>query len=324
MQYRRLTAHLQTGSADFNRRLAAYLTNQVAMRSAVEQMTNNPYSQQFSNSSVPYSPQPRQNMFQTSHLQQQHHVHQPAGTPGAYRQVPYPATHHYRNNHGRAYSAAVIPTSKVPTPSAPTGALDHRRMSTPATVPPQIDINGLKSDPEYVRQTQSAQVPQAQFNPYWQDMNPFTTSLPAESQQMLAGAPVMDHPEAFPSGMMTGSEQYLSNPYYPWGNDMQNQGFKQMPMHMAGYRGMSATLAPSALSTQAESVSATPTSTQPPTLDGFSNMHSDPLGLDHLSMPGKGEHSPPSLASGQNTPGESFWSNFVQDGGWTDDMIPSN
>src|SRR3984957_20785659 len=35
LQYRRLTAHLQTNSVDFNRRLEAYLTNQVAMRSAM-------------------------------------------------------------------------------------------------------------------------------------------------------------------------------------------------------------------------------------------------------------------------------------------------
>src|ERR1700742_3738207 len=45
LQYRRLTAHLQTNSADFNRRLAAYLTNQVAMRSAMEHMSQNPYGQ---------------------------------------------------------------------------------------------------------------------------------------------------------------------------------------------------------------------------------------------------------------------------------------
>src|SRR3954452_1458488 len=35
MQYRRLTAHLQTTNVDFDRRLAAYLTNHVAMRTAL-------------------------------------------------------------------------------------------------------------------------------------------------------------------------------------------------------------------------------------------------------------------------------------------------
>ncbi|KAK5135036.1 hypothetical protein LTR08_005696 [Meristemomyces frigidus] len=37
MQYRRLTAHLQTQNADFDRRLQAYLTNHVAMRTALGQ-----------------------------------------------------------------------------------------------------------------------------------------------------------------------------------------------------------------------------------------------------------------------------------------------
>ena len=46
-QYRRLTAHLQTGSADFNRRLSAYLTNHVAMRSALDQAITNSYAQHY-------------------------------------------------------------------------------------------------------------------------------------------------------------------------------------------------------------------------------------------------------------------------------------
>lgn len=46
MQYRRLTAHLDTNSADFNRRLSAYLTNHVAMRSALNQAISNAYPQQ--------------------------------------------------------------------------------------------------------------------------------------------------------------------------------------------------------------------------------------------------------------------------------------
>lgn len=47
MQYRRLTAHLETGSADFNRRLSAFLTNHVAMRSDLDQAISNSYAQQY-------------------------------------------------------------------------------------------------------------------------------------------------------------------------------------------------------------------------------------------------------------------------------------
>ena len=48
-KYRRLTAHFQTGPGDFNRRLAAYLTDHVAMRSALDQAITHSYTQQYSN-----------------------------------------------------------------------------------------------------------------------------------------------------------------------------------------------------------------------------------------------------------------------------------
>ncbi|KAI9785852.1 MAG: hypothetical protein M1816_008179 [Peltula sp. TS41687] len=61
LQYRRLTAHLQTGSADFNRRLAAYVTNQIAMRSALDQAINHTYAQQYPN--APRFPHHQASMF---------------------------------------------------------------------------------------------------------------------------------------------------------------------------------------------------------------------------------------------------------------------
>jgi len=45
-QYRQLAAHLQTGNPDFNSRLEAYLTANVAMRSALERSISNSYAQQ--------------------------------------------------------------------------------------------------------------------------------------------------------------------------------------------------------------------------------------------------------------------------------------
>lgn len=317
MQYRRLTAHLQTGSADFNRRLAAYLTNQVAMRSAVEQMANNQYSQQFAGHPGMTYQQPRQNMFSSTMLQQQQQQQQTMSqvtSPGSsYRQVPYPSPHHpgFRHQHGRAYSTAVIPTPKVETPPTPApSSHDHRRMSTPATIPPQLDTSGLKSDPDYIRQTQSAQFTQGSFNPFWHESSPFTTSLPPESQQMLAGSQALDPNDPFTASLMNGSEQYLSNPYYPWGNDM-HPGMKAAHAP-ASYQNMSVTLAPAAITSQPESLAATPISN--PNLDGAMTSSYDPLGLNHIGM--YQAHSPHSLHSGQNTPGESFWSNFVQDGSW--------
>ncbi|KAK5144556.1 hypothetical protein LTR04_001531 [Oleoguttula sp. CCFEE 6159] len=91
MQYRRLTAHLQTGSADFNRRLAAYLTSNVAMRSALDQAVNASYALQ------PY-PNAAQFVNQGQYQQQIQHPYptpmlppQMANrSPQNYRQSPYP------------------------------------------------------------------------------------------------------------------------------------------------------------------------------------------------------------------------------------------
>lgn len=287
------------------------------MRSAVEQMVNTPYHQQFHSHAMPYT-QPRQNMFQSPMAQQQQSMPHPGPIPNSYRQAPYPSLHHlgFRPNHGRAYSTAVIPTKKVQTPpiSVPP-SLDHRRMSTPATIPSQLDAAGLKADPDYLRQTQSAQVIQGPFNPYWQDTGILTSSLPPESQQMLAGSFALDPKDPFSATLLHGSNQHVASPCYPWG-DMQ-QGIKATPGHPSAYRGMSTTLAPSALTMEAESLSATPSSNPPATSDGQLPLSgSDPLGLSQFSMTRKECSSPYSLRSGQNTPGENFWSNFVQDEGW--------
>lgn len=314
LQYRRLTAHLQTGSADFNRRLAAYLTNQVAMRSAVEQMGQHTYNQQYGQPQTQYN-QPRPNMFQPSI---QHQSHMPHPGMSGYRQVPYPSPHHpgFRQAHGRAYSTAAVPTTKVATPPTPVSlAMDHRRMSTPAVPQTSIETANIKPDPDYMRQTQSAQMPQGHFNPYWQDMTPFTTSLPPESQQMLAGAPALDSNDHFGTGLMNGADQFVSSSYYPWihGHDM-HHGMKPMPYPQMSAQGMAATLAPAALTAPAE----VHEQQQHVPRDGAFVM--DPLGLNHLQMPIKDEASPHSMPSGQNTPGESFWANFVQDGTWTDEL----
>jgi hypothetical protein len=57
--YRCLTAHLQTHSTDFNQRLSAYLTNHVAMRSALDQALRDSYTtqaaQQAGQAQNPYS-----------------------------------------------------------------------------------------------------------------------------------------------------------------------------------------------------------------------------------------------------------------------------
>jgi len=317
LQYRRLTAHLQTGSADFNRRLAAYLTNQVAMRSAMEQMVNNSYAQQYPGMSQQYPQQQRPNMF----MPQQPIAQSPMSM---YRQAPYPSP--YRQTHNRTQSA-VIPQnpsgSTSPTPQAPTRGMDQRRMSTPVAMHQahqRIATDGMQPNADYARQTQSATMPQeGQFPPSWQDMGPFTTQLPPEAQQMLG--PALNSGDPFASMLMNGSDQYMQSQYYPWGN--LQQGVKGMSDY-SGYQGMSQTLAPSALDNNYSALAA----------NGVKQESSAPSsGLDFgFSQESKGLHlnnfPPPMtrqgsqhLPSGQVTPGDGFWDNFVHEPSWSEEVV---
>lgn len=315
LQYRRLTAHLQTGSADFNRRLAAYLTNQVAMRSAMEQMVNNPYPSPYGN---PQYPQTASNMFPSPMMQNM--VSSPMPTYG--RAAPYPSPHqpNFRQLHSRAYSMA----GPSPQMSNPRQSMDHRRMSTPGTVQPnaprQIDTSG-ETDSEYARQTQSATLPPAQYPSMWQGMAPFTTALPPESQQMLG--PALDPNDPFQAQLMSGSENFTNMAGYPWGDV--SHGVKGMPVHPSAYPGMSATLAPSALASTPTSSAATPTTsastskeaTAPSSgLDFHFSQESKALPLNSLD-------GSDALDSGQATPGEGFWDNFVHDASWSEETASS-
>ncbi|EXJ84953.1 hypothetical protein A1O3_05628 [Capronia epimyces CBS 606.96] len=338
LQYRRLTAHLQTGSADFNRRLAAYLTNQVAMRSAMEQMIQNPYAQ-YPNGAYPSRP----NMFASPLLSHPHMASPAAG--GSYRSAPYPSPHHpnFRSNHGRAFSMASLPSQQErlsPPTSDPPGSLDHRRMSTPASVQPrdpsagQVNMDGRNPDPEYLRQSQSVVPPQTGSNAFpmpWQEISPFTTSLPPESQQMLAHAPGFDSNDPSYAMLMHGSDQYVSNPYYPW-HDMQNVGgIKGMPVEPSAYQGMAVTLAPAAFEQGVESTNDTNSDSTPKdthaTSSAAARTASDASSLPTAGLDfnfsqeskGLGFGGATALTPGQITPAtEGFWDHFVMDGSWDD------
>ncbi|KIV96840.1 hypothetical protein PV10_00657 [Exophiala mesophila] len=335
MHYRRLTAHLQTGSADFNRRLAAYLTQQVAVRSMMGQMAQNPYAQF---PSTPYQ-QAAPNMYQSPMMPQQSNpmTHSPTTS---FRSAPYPSPHQpgFRQSHQRAYSMASLPNHSQnpmspPLPHHPSPT-DPRRMSTPAI--PTVDgssgnADGIKTEPGHPSQN-------GQFPPLWQDMGPFTTSLPPETQQMLAYAPQLDHNDPSYAMLMQGSDQFTSSPFYPW-PDMQHGGggVKGMPVHPSAWQGMSATLAPAVLDQNAMtsgvpqqaktehgmpanhvSTSTSPETTLPPStgIDFNFSQDSKPLNFD-MSR----ENSFQGFSkSGQATPaGEGFWDNFVIDGSWDDD-----
>jgi hypothetical protein len=201
--------------------------------------------------------------------------------------------------------------------------MDHRRMSTPGgTVQPgtspSIKTEGATTDADYMRQTQSATLPMGQYSP-WQDMGPFTTTLPPESQQMLG--PVLDTSDPFQAQLMQGSDGYTNMSGYPWA-DM-SQGIKGMPVHPSAWAGMSATLAPSALVSTSTSGATTPATSAHPPKDSTApsngidfNFSQESKGLNlHNLDPTTNDH----LDSGQETPSEGFWDNFVHDASWSED-----
>lgn len=352
LPYRRLTSHLQTNSVDFNRRLAAYLTNQVAMRSAMEQMVSQSFAQQF-----PNAPQFGQNQQFPSPM-----VNTNMGSPSmprpspttasSYRSAPYPSPHSpaFQQPHGRAYSMAApnVPNGQSGTPARspvpPTNALHQRRMSMPAasisaTTTPSLATEGISpADPEQQRQTQSASISgktQDYFPPFWQDTGPFTTTLPPETQQMIG--PALDPNDPFSSVLMSGSDSFASNPYYPWGNMLpQNMKAEQSSVHPS-FDGMSATLAPSALDMSGESFSAPGNASNPPAGDQVSapssgldfNLSQDSTSLKGMpATAGTGlsrQNSSHGLKSGHMTPAEGFsqWDSYIQDGTWGDEGVAS-
>lgn len=274
MQYRRLTAHLQTGSADFNRRLSAYLTNHVAMRSALDQAITNSYAQQYPNApQFAHNQQMYPSPFMHQAMPQQH-------SPQSYVQSPYtmPPTPTYPQpqhapQHARSQSTTAGPEMPRYAHSVPTSSpvqvispvVERRRTSAPtksvsppgstqrtpqpvqarpATQQSQSAYNtsqerkppsSMQAPPHPQTRPQSAHQPTTPTS--YSGYGPLTTSLPAESQQLLGSA--LDPHDPFTAALMAGADGMAQPFYHPTPNKHRNF----YPSH----DGMSATLAPSAL-----------------------------------------------------------------------------
>ena len=326
MQYRRLTAHLQTGSADFNRRLSAYLTNHVAMRSALDQAITNSYAQQY-----PNAPQFAHNhsMYPSPFM--------PQTMPQTYSQpYPSPGTPGYRPSHpSRSASVSHAPTSFSPSEipkSSPTQSLpqlDHRRTSAssksssnsphgaPATpnslqtrpgLPQTSTVYKIKQENPVSQQMRAppthspTQQQQPPFNMAgYPGISPFSTSLPPESQMLLGSS--LDPNDPLTSIFMAGSEN-LPQPYnYNMPSPQKQQSFRQ------GHGGMSATLAPSALDM---SPSAMPNPPPAPAFPGYDGSMPDfakgQLFPGYSSLGGSGNVTPGGIDSG--------WDAFINDSSW--------
>jgi hypothetical protein len=231
-QYQRLTAHLQTNSTAFNQRLAAYLTGQIGVRSAVDQYLSNPYAQKFQN---PQQSQPSQPMYQYPGMAQQFHpqiMHQSGSPTSMYRQAPYPMPNLHQRQpamHGRSASIANPQMSSHKTQSPVLPDDEKRRMSlasvpTSKTASPDLKrtpISNSSGTPKPISampQTGfSQQHPSRPFQSQYNNssLNPdlplFTTALPAESQMLLGFALGPRDPM---TSMFIAGSQYIPNSNY--------------------------------------------------------------------------------------------------------------
>ncbi|KAL8862499.1 MAG: hypothetical protein Q9178_000997 [Gyalolechia marmorata] len=337
MQYRRLTAHLQTGSADFNRRLSAYLTNHVAMRSALDQAITNSYAQQYPNAPQFAHNQPA--MYPSPFV---HQGMTPVQTPQSYMQPPFPSatTANFRPSSARPVSATGhhSPNSYVqsPTTSSPVDIPDQRRSSaqsksaspvavrTPQSIharpslPQSATPHQLPHDPTSSQlpiPLQSQQVPPTPTSMYSpQDLGPLTTSLPPESQMLLGSA--LDIKDPMNSMLMGGNDSFAQS---YWASGL-GSSTKPRNFHPS-YDGMSATLAPSALDMTSQPINynqyqqtlSMPT-TNPAFLAFDGNMPDYSKSFFHNNHPSS------SHGSGTATPGvlDGSWDAFINDNSWAE------
>ena len=333
MQYRRLTAHLQTGSADFNRRLSAYLTNHVAMRTALDQAITNSYAQQY-----PNAPQfaHNQSMYPSPfiHNTPQQHPSHSYGQP-----YPTPGTPGYRPNH-QTRTSSHSHTQSTPTfsPHMPSPALTtpstqrrpsqsskssshspHQQRSSEPQTPQSYDVK-KEGSPTQMKAPPPPPPPPHQPQPPFQNMigypnmSPFSMTLPVESQMLLSGA--LDPNDPLAAAMMAGSEN-MPNPY-----NYGSHTYSKPRSFSHTFDGMSTTLAPSALDmqprlddySQPPSTASIMPASAPATMLGFDSNDFSKASMfpsTHSSQ-GSGTVTPAGLDAG--------WDAFINDNSWGENV----
>lgn len=358
MQYRRLTAHLQTGSADFNRRLSAYLTNHVAMRSALDQAITNSYAQQYPN--APQFAHNQQTMYPSPFLA---HNMQQQQSPTSYVQSPYMTqnTPSFRPGpHARSASAAgtqdtpgfTQPLTTQSSPIDPSASAEPRRTSMPLKMPSKSVSPVTPRTPQPLQSRPS--LPPKASSVLNNQQTPADANVKQEgqpSQQMRAPPQpqVNQQPTTnmfglqdfspFSTALPTESQMLLGSALDPndpltsmmmaGSENMAHPNFynstpaslsKQRNFHPS-YDGMSATLAPSALDMSQGMVG-----TQPPTTSTSLGNPGFQLAFDS-TFPDFTKGQPmfggpnSSNGSGTVTPGlDGGWDAFINDNPWTENV----
>jgi len=351
MQYRRLTAHLQTQNADFDRRLAAYLTNHVAMRSALGQAVSDAWQNNQFNNIGQLMPGMMQQPLQQQQPGMQNTMlppQMPARSPSSYRQTPYPVANAQgmRPSHGRSVSIA---TPQDPSLKSPADVkLEERRMSVPANALPHTPLSGAApssthssparavsrsgsssnlakqqqqySQPQHHQSSQvdSLQGFQLRLPTNHRNLDPLSTALPMESQQLLATNPYdFTFNDTMPNMTQGTSRQGYS--YNPNGRPMSKSGspteYPAMPQMTMG--GMDSTLAPSAFDMNATFGPSPNDSAFSPAAYAFGGMGygNDMFSSELLKEPLSGD------LSGTDTPGEGDWAGFLSNDAWEEQPV---
>ena len=310
IQYSGLTAPLETNSVDLDRRLTAYLSSQVAMRSAMEQMVKNQHNSTRYTDAAQFADQGQYSMSQSP---MKNHTMPPTMiNPHQFAPCLSPHQPGSRQIHVKPNSIAapheLLSSRMSQSPIIQNQSQDGRRMPTallPQSVHPvPIKAEVINSDADYQRAIQSVTV--GQYLPMYQDIGSFTKSLPPESQQLLVG--IMDLNDPFTSSLMAGSRNSLSNPHYPWGKMQGSDKTGQVNQTMyPSHDSVSTIFAPATLDNGTDNAYAS-TGTSAPLNDSASTPSSD-LDFQLFQETNKKElycQDSPNLECGQVTLNEGF------------------
>lgn len=340
VQYRRLTAHLQTPSADFNAKLSSWLTTHVAARSGLAQAINASYSQQYPNAQQWLHQQPFYASPMLAHQQQQIMQQQAmlipmqlTNGPLMNRQPPYPPPALQRgsqpSDHNRSASLARPQEVFGASQRTPVTTLSNEPQASMHVIP--VNTEGKEESPDQspippsaftAPPHQQTPFPQDSFsqqtNPYSQfpldtysnmgslntGYSPFSMALPADSQMLLASTLPND---PYTSMMMAGSNNvpglfydFTSNPF---SNLMEVGKGQQM---YPSYDGLHSTLAPSALDLNQDGQ------------DGQDYIQNQSFYNQPVNAGGTREATP----AGTPGVGDVAWSSFMETDSWDMPLVP--
>ncbi|KAF2157371.1 hypothetical protein K461DRAFT_15949 [Myriangium duriaei CBS 260.36] len=355
MQYRRLTAHLHTSNAEFDRRLAAYLTNHVAMRAALGQATglqnqSYPNAAQFASNQ---SPAQTMSTFSSQSL-----MGPPQSTsPTCYNQPTFasPRLSMKSPTHNRSASLANANNfvanmggngvqdrrNSMPLHSSPSrneGQPAAKRLKSihnlklenlpkmDVPTPPHSESTNSKSptpQPNHTQPLRPSEFPApfdpslfSQTNAALQSM-PFSTTLPVESQHLLSGA--FDPSDPMTS-MLMGSSSMPMQSNYGYDSGSSKYGYGKDP----SFSGMDQTLAPGFLDTSVSGfdMGMDPSSAFDSASPFATSAGGFGSGFDDMFRSNIFTHD---AASGQVSPaGDREWQNFIDGNVWDDSSSQPN